>query len=363
MESQNSELKSLLISTKSLVYIATCGSGPRMLEKFWDDPGASEYFAGGFFPYKDTVIDTFVGRPLGKEENPLHISYELAMASFINASETIINEKLDKSPVGIGIRANVPSDHDIDELYAHIVVITKDKVQHVHMPVPPRVGKAARQEDDGLIADTALNLLERTLSTLDTSPEAESIIQDRLFKFPVFNPDGTRGVHDPDQRTLYLSSILNPLSTKHRILCRAGEETLVSQYGIGKFKACYLVSTTHPEGPVLNTQDMLYRAGMIRAERWKDQSRSVEFTQDSLYIEKARNRPGSVFIIGVDNLIKLLDPKWGVDINSMLREMANLKIRFLVMGCEIDGKWMTCRDVNVPWPHSILFMPLNGRIE
>lgn len=358
MDSTNNH--EFLLNSGLLIHVSTSGSGPRLFEKLWDVPGASKYFVGGQFLYKDTLIKSFIGHPSLDGDTDKETAFDMAVASYITASETNSHEKLGKSPVGIGLKTHVFSSDSKDERYAHIVIITENNVQYSHLILTE---DPMRQHDDELISSHTLQILESIVSKkIDSNVEAEQVIAQRFFAYPIFNPDGTREKPDYSHRMLYLPSPLNPISNSHRTLCRAGEEILISQYGIGKFKARYLVSINHPEKPRLSIQEMLCKAGEIRAERWYGESRSVEFTSDSLYIEKARRRPGSVFIIGVDGMKKMLDPKWNVPVNEMLREMANLKVQFLVMGCEIDGKWTTCRDVEVQWPHSCLFKPLNGKV-
>lgn len=90
----------------------------------------------------------------------------------------------------------------------------------------------------------------------------------------------------------------------------------------------------------------------------------VEFTHsEPLFIDKARKRPGSIFLIGADTMQRMLDPKWGPDIEPMLNEMKNLGIKFLVMGRVLNGKWTTCRDIELPWSMQTLFEPLLGRVD
>ena len=106
------------------------------------------------------------------------------------------------------------------------------------------------------------------------------------------------------------------------------------------------------------------RAGMVRAERWHQQSRAVEFSRnDPLFVDKASQRPGSTFVIGADTMQRMLDPKWGPAQLEVLRELRNHFATFLVMGREVDGKFLICRDIPVPFPYSLLFRPLEGRFD
>lgn len=78
---------------------------------------------------------------------------------------------------------------------------------------------------------------------------------------------------------------------------------------------------------------------MLRGER-------VWFTHgDALYIEKARRNPGSTFVIGADALDRVLDPKWGPEVKTMLYEFVSLYTRFLVAPRIVNGKLITLDDV------------------
>jgi hypothetical protein len=50
----------------------------------------------------------------------------------------------------------------------------------------------------------------------------------------------------------------------------------------------------------------------------------------STFLVKARKWPGSTFIIGSDTLERMLDPKYGHEVEPMLKEMGQLRTRFKV---------------------------------
>ena len=62
-------------------------------------------------------------------------------------------------------------------------------------------------------------------------------------------------------------------------------------------------------------------------------------------------------------MARLLDPKWGPKIEPMLRQMRQLGLVFHVMGREIEGAFTSCRDIDVSFPHQLLFRPLEGRMD
>jgi hypothetical protein len=145
-------------------------------------------------------------------------------------------------------------------------------------------------------------------------------------------------------------------------MCSEAEELLSPT--VGKVKASYLVSSYSPHKGSLSIQEMLFKAGMLKAERWLGQSRSVEFTHDEpLFIDKARRRPGSIFLIGADTMQRLLDPNWGPNIDEMLLEMKELKVSFLVMDRVVDGKILLCHNINVPSCGVGIFSSFGKRLD
>lgn len=126
----------------------------------------------------------------------------------------------------------------------------------------------------------------------------------------------------------------------------------------------YLVTTTSVHKPPLTVPAMLDRVGMVGAERWRRMARAIEFSRnDPLFVDKARQRPGSTFLIGADTMARMLDPCWGPSRDQVLTELRNHRATFLVMGRQIDGRWLTCRDIPVPFPFGLLFRPLEGRVD
>lgn len=357
----------LLLETKSLLHVSTTGSGPSLLKSIWDSPGSSAYFVGCFVPYSRIQLHGFLGHPPDDSYISEAVAYDMAMASYIRASEHKAVEGAEGEPVGLGVTSAVASSRlPRGEQRAHIALITKNTVNHAEVQFEKDVGVEARQKQDAQIAETALKLLRSVLEGWTPScGKCQEKALERFYRYPVFHTNGTRVASaDTRVRGLYLPATLNPIHEGHRLMARLAEDYLAPE--AGRVKASYLVSAISPHKGRLEVQDMLYKAGMLRAERWRTEyeSRMVEFTHDEpLFIDKARKRPESTFVIGADTMKRLLDPSWGPPIEEMLNEMKNLKIQFLVMGRLIDDKWTTCRDIEVPWSDQILFRPLPGRID
>jgi hypothetical protein len=67
-----------------------------------------------------------------------------------------------------------------------------------------------------------------------------------------------------------------------------------------------------------------------------------------LYIDKATLFPGVAMIVGVDSLVRLLDPKWGPGTQALVEGFRQTRTVFWVVDRVIDGRLVTLTDVENP---------------
>lgn len=324
---------------KPHIYIACTGAGAGLQYQLWQVPGASSFLIGSNFPYAIHETDEFIGfKPEGycTEETAM----EMAMASYIRACEYEILNKDFGFPIGVGLTASVASikkhrgDHRV-----FIAFMTPDGMFCYNDILEKDVGNKARREDDYHCIDKVISILysilkEQTdsyVGLFDKTKEAEEL----LFKRPVFNTNGLRQC-EPEGLATFLPGAFNPIHDGHRGMYR-----LVSnQY------AFYAVTISSIHKPNLDLGTALKRAAMLKLEKWRHILRPFIFTRnDPLFIDKARQFPGSNFIIGADAAIRMLDPKWGVNTESLINEFEELNIKFCVFPRLIDGKSVSAYDI------------------
>lgn len=353
------DLHARLVRAGVLLHVSCTGAGPSALSMLWRAPGASDYLVGCAMPYAVSELADFLGF---EPEGPCcsrEIAVDMAMASYLRAAERAQVTNATREPLGLSITAAVATRClPRGAQRAHVCLVTRERVLDVMLPLERAVGARARHRHDLAVAAVALELLRRALPG-DAAPPSQDgagcaeLALERFFARPLFAADGRRerGGGGPG---VFLPATLNPLHDGHRALCAAYRDGPVT----------YLVTASPPHKPAPSVQELLERAAMVRGERWRGAARAVEFSGDEpLFIDKARRRPGSVFLIGVDALVAMLRPSWGVGVEPMLREMADLGTRFLVMGRLVDGRWLELRDVPVPSPYEVLFRPLDGRAD
>ena len=270
-----------------------------------------------------------------------------------------------KKPVGLGITASVASteihrgDHRVFGC-----VITNDTVILNQYTFQKATGEFARTQD-GLGCDLlGENLLIEALRLDEAAPvitTKEKIafntekVRERFFQRPFFTADGRRHKKMPqDNRWAMMPGTFNPPHEGH---FGAAESFRHSQ---GRH-VVFEIGTNPPHKKVPSVQDLLQRAKMLKGH-------DVLFSTDMpMYIEKAVQFHGMPFIVGADTMLRILDPKWGVDPIQVLNDIWGYGNDFYVIGREVDGKFVTRDDIVNSLPEKYrdkfggIILPLEGR--
>lgn len=370
------ELKEILTQRNALVYVATTGAGLSFQYNLWKKPGCSKYLVGFFTPYAKGELQEFIGYEPDGSFVSKEVAYDLAMASYIRATKHKFQESIIgawresfSNPIGIGITAAVATNRiPKGEQRAFICVISKHRVLLKEVKLVKELGETFREAHDQLIAAEAEMILTSAITLENCHLYVDGTYEalDRFYKYPTFKLNSRSA--ESLGTALYLPASLNPVHSGHREMANLAENKLSTPFG--KVSCKYLISTSSPHKGDLSLQEILYKAGMLRAEATKalypnQVFREFEFTKDEpLYLDKARKRPGSIFVIGTDTMERFLDPKWGPDPVEMLCELKELNTKFFVMGRKTtDGVFQTVNDIPVPDGYNDLFVHLEGRVD
>lgn len=340
------------------IHVIATGGGAGIQSELWSEPGSSAYFSGASFPYAQEEQEELLGFM------PKHFCSEEASIDLASAAYMKAYRFGGKKPVGLGITASVASteihrgDHRVFGC-----IITDDAVLLNQYTFFKATGEAARASD-GLGCDLlGENLLIEALGLDETAPPIttkEKIalntekVRERFFQRPFFAADGKRLAsmqHVEDYAMM--AGTFNPPHEGHYGLADSFRRT----HGRN---VVFEIGTNPPHKAPPTVQDLLKRAKMLRG-------RDALFSKDiPMYLDKARAFPKMPLLIGADTMVRMLDPKWGVDIQSMLEEMTKLGTTFYVSGREIDGKFTTCDDIVGAFPYNLLnyvslFKTLKGR--
>ncbi len=146
-----------------------------------------------------------------------------------------------------------------------------------------------------------------------------------------------------------LPGSFNPLHDGHRQMAAAARE-------ITGLDSVYELAVLNVDKPPLEESEILRRLAGIKGEG------SVALTRTPTFQRKSEVFPGSVFVIGWDTMVRVIDPKYyGDSETAMLTALAEIwarGCRFLVAGRMVDGSFRTLDEVAIPQGFRPLFQEI-----
>ena len=352
------------------VFVAATGAGAGIQASLWSLPGSSAFLAGAAFPYAAHETERLLGfRPTRFCDEDAAV--ELAIAAYLRACESARAEAsgatATASVLGLGLTASVASlvphrgDHRV------FVATLGERGATVWSARLAKGTGEAQRSIDGQLADrlgvhallVAVGIAGHDGGAPGVAisrrelPEAE--LHALLYRRPVFGPGDSREKILGTERCdlVLLPGSFDPCHGGHQMIADAVER----QYGR---RIAYAVTADPVHKPSLRTVDLLDRVASIRLGGGR--TRTIVLTErDPLFIDKARQFPGAGIALGVDALVRMLDPSWGPNVGEMLETFRSLGTRFYVLGRSVAGRWMTLDDVPVPNAYRGLFEPVEGR--
>lgn len=326
------------------LHVICTGAGAGLQQMLWEVPGSSAYLSGGTFPYdKDEQISLLGFEPESFCSEDAAI--DLASVAYMKAFRF-----KGKKAVGLGLTASVSSEriHRGDHRL-HLCIITDTKAVALHIVLPKGVGKKDRGLDGVVCDNVALKFLMETLEldhhglmgdyyldgkplTTDHFTDVTDRVKERFLLRPFFGANGTREQDIPSGGGYALmSGSFNPPHQGHFGMAA----NFLQNYGE---QVVFEVGVTPPHKTAPTAQELLQRAKML-------QGHNTLFSKDMpLYVDKSSAYPKMTLLIGADALIRMFDPKWGVDRDALLETFKKNGSNFIVTGRAIDGEFVTAEE-------------------
>ena len=269
--------------------------------------------------------------------------------------------------MGLGIAASVTSnkvhrgDHRI-----FACVMTNDKVISTSrfLEKESEYSNVVQRHLDGDMADMiGMTLLHHVIGGfMEMSPnlivkDATELAKERFLKRPFFAANGQRFETMPKGKYALLSGAFNPPHEGHFGVAQQA----MDEYN---YRAVFEITVDPPHKDALTVQAMLERSQMLRGHD------RLFNTGLPLYLDKAKRYPKTPLILGADAMLRMLDPKWGLNVGEMFGAFYELGTKLLINGREIDGNFVTCDDIldNIKANHPfkdwasarIIMKPLSG---
>lgn len=344
-------------------YLICTGGGAGFQQHVWETPGISDVLLGAEFPYAKEATDACLGFEPAKYVIP-DTAIDLAMTAFYKG----VSRKT-PNPIGLGLTAAVASNRAHRGDHRVFVATVSDAGCRLFLVELEKGEGAAQRKKDGDICDTlalfalakAVGLpsslladdIARIVSTVKVYKDVadiDNLASERLFDRPFFTATGKREASWRSKGFLFPGAF-NPPHFGHFQLAQAA----LQEPHTCESHVTFMVSRQTPNKPPLTVPDMLRRAKFLEGHDRK-------FTRDDpLYLDKAANNPGAAFIVGVDAVERLIDPKWGLNIDHQFQKFEQFGTRFYVAGRMVEGRFKTLSDVNIPRRWARLFEEVHGR--
>jgi nicotinic acid mononucleotide adenylyltransferase len=321
------KLKDLKDLGISLHLIAT-GAGSGLIDELWGVPGCSAYLSGFSFPYSPEEQEEILGFM------PDHFCNEGAAIDFASTAYMKAYRFGGKKPVGIGITASVASVREHRGKHRIFgCIITDDKVLSYTVPLEKGTGAAQRFADGQMANHTGLVLLNEAFDFPVTGcKDATELARARFFTHPFFTVDGKRQAATLDsKRHAIMAGAFNPPHQGHFGMAQACQDQYNRQ-------VVYQITANTPHKGSLTVQELLKRAKLLSGHP------RMFLEEVPLYLDKARMFPNIPLILGVDAMLRILDPKYS-DVQKTLQEFAFLGTNFYIADREINGEVIRYYDL------------------
>jgi hypothetical protein len=311
-------------SSEYKLSIATTGGGHSIATSILDVAGASQLLLNYTCPYDGMALDFFLGEVVPKSVTQ-NTALRLATKSFyLGCRTTTPNDRV----IGIGITASLATAHErtgrVNQ--AHIAVHCSNRTIHQHIVFYPDNHDRTIQER--IIHSVTLHILRLILdgdNYLPFPPELVDVIY-----------DSTRSMGMSDS---YISlSELRGSWNKVAVFCGSWNPYHAGHLEILEKSEQILQTSVYHELSTFNADkgDIDWITVHHRLSTMTNPGLRVATSNCSTFVEKAYalHRPDRqiIFIVGADTWVRICDPKYAGDLDTLYTTFKSLGVKFLVFG-------------------------------
>jgi len=327
------------------IVLAASGGGSRAIADLLEVPGASRTVLEAVVPYCEKAVVQWLGGRPDQFCSPA-AARAMAMAAFLRARDYYSGPEYDLA--GVACTASLASDRPKRGPHrAHLAVQTQSMT--ANWSVQLEKGHRSRVEEEELVGRAVLNAIGEACGLTEDLPldlldsESAEHHQTRaplpwqnllLGKVEAI----CHGDCDTSPRAI-LSGAFNPVHAGHRQMTEVGQRLL----GVPVVTE---ISILNADKPPLDYYEIDRRLAQFA------EGPPVILTRASTFEEKSRLFPGAIFLVGIDTLRRIADPRYyggnPAGCQAALERIAERGCRFLVFGRDVGTGFVRLGDLDLP---------------
>jgi nicotinamide mononucleotide (NMN) deamidase PncC len=341
------ELVQQIHDTAGQVVLVLTG-GSRAVAELLEVPGGSSTLLEASVPYSEASLCAWLGSRPEQFCSP-RAARAMAVVAFGRATAYGAAEQ---QAAGVSCTAGLVTDRPKRGPHrAHVAVQTANRTRCWSLELEKDA--RSRPQEEQIVSRMVLNavaaacdvenqldlpLSEEEQVTFEEATAPASWRELFLGRVEVIGADDTIGAPRPAPRAI-LSGAFNPLHVGHRRMVEIVEQSL-------GLPTAMEISILNVDKPVLDYLEIRRRLGQFPSEQTVWLSRAATFE------DKSRLFPGATFVVGVDTLRRIADPRYyGNDRNAMLQSLRRIlgrDCRFLVFGRAVGSSFIRLADLELP---------------
>jgi nicotinamide mononucleotide (NMN) deamidase PncC len=322
------------------------GGGTSILTELLGTSGASRTLLDARIPYSNAALAELLGGP-PEQACSEATARAMAMRAFQQARQLGSTQ-----PFGLGCTASLATDRvKKGQHRAHTAVQTASATFVARWTFSDTRAVEETTLSELLWAKLAHVLeLDRKLAGSVDATAIQQTAGKPAWQALILGDSRAHPTADHDGKLL-MPGAFNPFHEGHRIMLGIAEE-------LTGLDGAYELSVANVDKPFLDYREIEARLTQF--------DRPVWLTQLATFLEKARHFQGAHFVVGVDTLIRIADPRYYG--NDRVRDEALLELheygaRFVVFGRELEGGFKILGDVASQLPDTLVADSIEVKAE
>ncbi len=347
------------------IVLVTAGAGSQSLTDLLSVSGASRTLLEGLVPYNQASFNDFLGYTPDKYVTAVTAN-QLAGRAFTRARWL---ESENNPVIGLACTATIITDRPKRGQHRAYIATWFEKFQASYS-LYLKKGVRDRNDEEDVVSRIMLNTLAKAIG-IDIQLDLRLVEGDTLHSKVMNYSEQAQGLHSGEiecfgiglngrlratmpSPTIILSGSFNPLHDGHLGMVHAASELL-------GHPIAFELSAFNVEKPPLAPEVLLHRMAQF-AGRY-----AIYASNAPTFVEKAQLYPGTIFVVGYDTAVRIMQPRFYQDsiehMHIALNSIRDQGCHFLVAGrADKNNNFHQLADIDIPSEFRDLFQQLPAHL-